>query len=1095
MPVGAIADNAAIERFRHEHEIPLGRARAVDNIFPELRRQPLGEIAAQPVNAVVIVQDAVDVAHTGAVAHAVAGFLQPEFRISAHVVPQLFGVLRHGGIVVPIALIQVIAVVVGIVAYQRGVIAIEQLRRVEPLAEIAAVRRAGNVMLPARRPVVERGRLAIIRIVGKPAGAHTANGRGRALTRIHQLHPLAHLAKNRVPTGVIEHAIQHDVDGPHLRGAHVRTAPRIARRHELLELRQRRSRRLCAPEPLADREIILRRIRAARFAARRQTIFRGRVNRLKPQAIRLNLVKVFNAEFIKRAAIARTGVNEVGKRGATVFIRRRRLDAQGIQLINGLLQRLARRNHDRVIPNAAAGFGIVVPIRGAAELIARGQAIRAALRHVRFPHIAPRVGIPRHGMSRVITRGAGRHPIAAGRADGIRHAIAIQIGIPEIAPAHVRENLHICRPRRRNIHRAQVRRLAHPFINKELAGRVIGIHAVDRQGVGPLAHHAIFKHHIVRAVGLILRQPHHAIAAVGRRAPRRDLIAHDRVGSSRQSRISNGGHPPHGIALTARILLLVAEGHRHRIGQRRVRRANRGPGRQRTHALRRTRLCASRRHLVAHLRVIRPHGRAILIAHLHPHLQRIARQLHRIAAVPDKSRLCARIPAIGEIKRLRLRRAQLREHLARIARRVPPQIGRVVVAVRNRQHIFNRLGLGERVRRNHPAPILVVAVRRIIRQRHGAPRPAAAQAIIQHAAGLIAGIAARAAVLIAVVNRHRLIRVRVPRVAHVRPRRLGIRRHVPRIAQIGRAHRLERMRRRIRRLRILHVVRLRRRAQEGAIRAPVGIIHLQVVLQRLAQRHRIRGNRPHPILVVAVRRIVGQTVGRPSRRPGLFIEHPAARHVRAAHARLVIIAHVNIRIGARRRLERIPHRDRRRLFVRREMPAIAELRSRLPHQIRKIGAAADVGPQGAKIIIRRQHVDGHGAGQHIILHNRPAGLSGNRERRRRPRHHARRQRAAGKPIGGPAHIHLFAARSRAQLRRNRYRPGASRGAVVRHTANRHRKIRRLHDNIRAIPPPRIPLQPESIFPANKLRERQIAGAVAVPIDVPLPDCAVDNGIR
>ena len=51
MPRGAIGDWTAIERFRHENEIPLMTARDVHDVLPALRRQALAEIGAQGIDS------------------------------------------------------------------------------------------------------------------------------------------------------------------------------------------------------------------------------------------------------------------------------------------------------------------------------------------------------------------------------------------------------------------------------------------------------------------------------------------------------------------------------------------------------------------------------------------------------------------------------------------------------------------------------------------------------------------------------------------------------------------------------------------------------------------------------------------------------------------------------------------------------------------------------------------------------------------------------------------------------------------------------------------------------------------------------------
>ena len=76
----------AVERFRHEQEVPLHAARLVDAVLPELGRQALREITAQAVDALVRLRS------RGA--GGVAGLGEPVARVVGEVLPQLPGVGR-----------------------------------------------------------------------------------------------------------------------------------------------------------------------------------------------------------------------------------------------------------------------------------------------------------------------------------------------------------------------------------------------------------------------------------------------------------------------------------------------------------------------------------------------------------------------------------------------------------------------------------------------------------------------------------------------------------------------------------------------------------------------------------------------------------------------------------------------------------------------------------------------------------------------------------------------------------------------------------------------------------------------------------------
>ncbi len=143
---GAFRDIAAVERFRHEDEIPFRLARLVDDIFPCLRRDALRVIAAETTQRT-------------------AGFFYP-------VLTEVREILDHPFHVRALLADIPVVVAVGLRIVERIVGAPEQVGDIRPLAEINAFggRRPDFVGVPRGKPIVEVILIIPVFITRQPCG-------------------------------------------------------------------------------------------------------------------------------------------------------------------------------------------------------------------------------------------------------------------------------------------------------------------------------------------------------------------------------------------------------------------------------------------------------------------------------------------------------------------------------------------------------------------------------------------------------------------------------------------------------------------------------------------------------------------------------------------------------------------------------------------------------------------------------------------------------------------------------------------------------------------------------------------------------------
>ena len=333
LAVGAVADLAAVERFGHEQEVPLERARAVDEVLPELVGEALRVVAAEAVDAVVVGEDAVGVADARMVHAVVAGFLEPVFGIGGHVFPEQLGGGHHVVIIVHVLFAVDAAGFLGqrviggdavVVADHGGVVAVEQLGDVIPLAEIEAFRRGGDVVvghavviaggvaldifafglvrIPAqaerrRRDAIVGGNVAPAELdvveFAERGVAEAVGGIGEAF------------AENGVPAGVVHDAIEHDVDGFEILGAAAIALGLVAQADVVREGGDGAGFGLGGARLVVDGEIILGGVGAAGIVAIAAgvgvaaIVLEVGVDGLEPEAIHAEAVEIVQAELVE----------------------------------------------------------------------------------------------------------------------------------------------------------------------------------------------------------------------------------------------------------------------------------------------------------------------------------------------------------------------------------------------------------------------------------------------------------------------------------------------------------------------------------------------------------------------------------------------------------------------------------------------------------------------------------------------------------------------------------------------------------------------------------------------------------------------------
>ena len=479
--VRALADETPVERLGHEQEVPFHGARTVDQVLPELAGQALGVVAAQAVDAVVVQQHAVAVRDAGVVDAGMAGLLEPVLRIAGHVLPQQFGRRQHLVVVILVVLVvhpagffgQLAAVLLGLGAVIEAdhgrIVSVEQLGHVIPFAEVHALGRDADVVVGGADVGGRRHR--VVGGARVPVDAHLAGG-GDAAFRLQGGNVPVGVGQfrdgrraetvggqrksraiDRVPARVVHHAVEHHVDGVQRAGARVHrfAAGPVAEAHEVRERRHGVGFARVVGHIGIDGEVVLCAVGAAGPVALAggRVVFdplaAGGMNGLEPQAIDVQLVEVFQAEFIEVAA-AEEFLGELFERAAAGLGGVGRLDGEDVEFIHRLLKGLARRDDDGVVAadSAFRPFGVPGPVAvgfaGGHE--ARGHPVGAALVHRQrlFPAARPQRhgnGLPVAGSD--VVGVFGGDAVAIRRHDAVGPAVAVHVVVGVVTPAHVGE--------------------------------------------------------------------------------------------------------------------------------------------------------------------------------------------------------------------------------------------------------------------------------------------------------------------------------------------------------------------------------------------------------------------------------------------------------------------------------------------------------------------------------------------------------------------------------------------------------------------------------------------------------------------------------
>ena len=282
MAGGAVADTVAttagdfagpIERFGHVDEIPLPATGFVDRVFPELRGQALGEVAAESIDT--------DVRLAFRRAGSVAGFFEPKDWVVGEVVPDLAGRIRVASKLIAFKqegeLVGVVGIrfvgILGAFFFHEGVVVAEvEFTHIGPVAEVVSIRSGGDLRSVACRQGGET-------LLGIPTGIEVGDFLG-PVSRSGDAQIHRSLAQHDIGSAVVECAIHHH--------AH---SPLVETSHEGLEFRKCLRLGIVAAEHGSDRPIIAHGIGAAGikrltgFGVRVATLDADRMGWLEPEHI------------------------------------------------------------------------------------------------------------------------------------------------------------------------------------------------------------------------------------------------------------------------------------------------------------------------------------------------------------------------------------------------------------------------------------------------------------------------------------------------------------------------------------------------------------------------------------------------------------------------------------------------------------------------------------------------------------------------------------------------------------------------------------------------------------------------------------------
>ena len=549
----------------------------------------------------------------------VAGLLDPELGIAGHVFPEHLRGRGHLVVVVLVLfgidaarLLAHRAVRPAVVVFDhRGVVAVEQFGDVVPLAEVVAFGGVGDVVgfhaRPRRRRIglvvgavhhvgipadaQIRGRNRVGRLDGPPrraevrVGVELGNRFGEKAVGSHR----PAFAEHGVEGGVVEHAVQHDVDGVKVldsaRGRRV-ALRLVAQADEVRERGDGIGFHLLGRQPVQvlglghfviHGEVVLRRVRGTRPVAVAVVIrvaagvVQVRVDGLEPQAVDAHAVQVVDRELAEVVAVGQLlgQVLEVAGAGVAAV---RGLGGQDVQLVHGLFHRLLGRDDDHVVAaqGAVGTVGVPNPVGGTRQLVAGGDAVDAALAggQLGFPGaLAEPHGNGLPVAARAVVGGDG---VLVRGNHAVRPAVVIGVDVGVVAAAEVGEDFDLGA----GVVGSVVGDLhgdgfALGLVDEELAGGVVGGDAVDGEVAGPVGPHAVFEG-AGAVAGIVFGLFPLAVAAGSGRAPRVDFIDENRA-VVEQAVVLEGDGPNHGIAGG----IVVG----HRALERHVRlKGQRGPG-------------------------------------------------------------------------------------------------------------------------------------------------------------------------------------------------------------------------------------------------------------------------------------------------------------------------------------------------------------------------------------------------------------------------------------------------------------------------------------------------------------------------------------
>ena len=438
----------AIQALCHEHEVPPPRPRAVDDVLPSLRRQPLCEIGAQPGNAARNVQRCVP-----AVAR-IAGLAEPELKVVTEVAPEALrdmvemarrvaaGGLATHAVVEPVGFV-LVGAGIGLVGNQRGVTAEEKVGHVGPFAEVEAVWRIRHVVGAACPHVVLTG-------AREHACFHRADGRG---VRYRLVRPVTHAGRRQlqIVCSVVERHVEEQANA---------LRRRLTRKRLELGQCQRAACSIvvlghaCAGKKSGCHQwhhckVVFHRVGTSQregLSGRRISQAAGdaaRMDRLQPQRVDAELLQILQTEMRARAG------GWCRHRGEGAALRGRGAacgDAERVGFVELDVACLCRRDDDCEIAleDARCACLIVIPVPGAGRVagytVTCSDAVGASLAGSECDLVAAGDRLHANGVV-VVALVADVDRVSQRRADAFFHALGTDHDGCKVAPIEVGEHV------------------------------------------------------------------------------------------------------------------------------------------------------------------------------------------------------------------------------------------------------------------------------------------------------------------------------------------------------------------------------------------------------------------------------------------------------------------------------------------------------------------------------------------------------------------------------------------------------------------------------------------------------------------------------